>query len=44
VNKSSFILTNSRMEVPLYQFKYRFLFSEVPLSRANTGPLEDSNQ
>jgi hypothetical protein len=38
------MLTNSRMEVPLYRFKYRFLFSEVPLPRANTVPLEDNNQ
>jgi hypothetical protein len=44
MNKSSFILTKLRMEVPLYQFKYRFLFSEVPLPRANTVPLENSNQ
>jgi hypothetical protein len=44
MNQSSFIVTNSRMAVPLYQFKYRFLFSEVPLQRANTVPLEDNNQ
>jgi hypothetical protein len=44
MNKSSLMLTNSRMEVPFYQFKYRFLFSEVPLPRANTVPLEDNNQ
>jgi hypothetical protein len=31
------------MAVPLYQFKYRLLFSEVPLPRANTVPLEDNN-
>jgi len=45
MNKSSFILTNSLMEVSLYQFKYKFLLSEVPLPRReNIDSLEDSNQ